>query len=308
MPTEGASNKFAEHLGAIEFGRVWEKTKIILEMVKFPHTVFALPMALVSAFLAVRGLPRWDKLLLIILAMIGARNGAMAFNRLADAKYDALNPRTKKRALPQGHISKFQVGIFIGACSALFIFSAYLLNPLAFWLSFPTLIIIYTYSYTKRFTPYSHLILGVCLGLAPVGAWIGITGNISAISIVLGLAVVFWVAGFDILYACQDIEFDQQVGLYSIPSYLGLSRALWLSALFHLIMFVLLIWLKYLAQLGIIYNTGLVLIGLLLLYEHYLVRPHDLSRINVAFCTVNGVISVALLFFTLGDLVLFRII
>lgn len=278
-----------------------ERVIVIFRMVKFSHTIFALPVALMSTLIASGGWPPADKLFFIILAMIGARNGAMAFNRLVDIEFDRNNPRTMDRALPQGKLSPNQVKLFIVACSALFIGAAYCLGRLAFILSPFMLIVICFYSYTKRFTSYSHLFLGVALGLAPIGAWIGIRDSLSLIPVVLGLAVVFWVAGFDIIYACQDVEYDQNVGLHSIPQKFGLSRALCISAVFHLITILLLLWIKPLAQLGSFYSLGVLGVTSLLIYEHYLVRPHDLSRVDQAFCMVNAMVSIVLLFGTSLD-------
>jgi len=283
---------------------LWKKLVTILQMVKFSHTVFALPIALMSAFLASEGWPPTSKLVLIILAMAGARNAAMAFNRLVDMEYDRINPRTGNRALPQGKLSCNQVKVFIFACSALFIGSAYLLGRLAFILSPVALAIIFFYSYTKRFTAYSHLFLGVALGLAPLGAWVGIKDSLSLVPLVLGLAIVFWVAGFDILYACQDVEFDRQTGLHSIPQRFGIGPALRISAGFHLATVGLLLWVMSSAQLGFFYFLGWLGVTLLLAYEHYLVRPHDLSGLNKAFCSVNALVSIILFLGTTLDCLL----
>ncbi len=287
--------------------RLWKRTALILDMVKFPHTIFALPVALMATFLAARGWPAWDKLGLIILAMTGARNGAMAFNRLADTKYDVQNPRTCTRALPAGKISSLQVTIFITICSTLFILSAYLLGPLPFALSPVALAVIYTYSYTKRFTSYSHLFLGLSLGIAPIGAWIGIRGRIEPLPLFIALATLLWVAGFDIIYSCLDADFDHRVGLYSIPQRFGLRRALQISAVLYALMFAVLVLIMYLGQLHIIYGFGLLVIGGLLIYQHIIVKPNDLSRANLAFCTINGIISMVLFLFTVTDLFWFSV-
>ncbi len=281
---------------------VWQHTKILLEMVKFPHTIFALPLAFMSALLAeAPGLPPMGKLFWILVAMIGARNGAMAFNRLVDVRYDARNPRTSNRALPSGKLSRWQVWLFIIACILLFEVAAYMLNPLALALSPLALFIIFAYSYTKRFTAASHIFLGISLGLAPIGAWIGITGDVDTVPILLGAATIFWVAGFDIIYSCQDADFDRQVGLCSIPQKLGLGWALFLSATFHLITIGLLIGVKFAAGLGGYYTLGLVIVAILLCYEHLVVTPGDLSRVNQAFAMVNGWVSVVLLVATMLD-------
>ena len=284
-----------------EQSRSWGKLAVILRMVKFSHTVFALPVALMSAFLASDGWPSMEKLLLIVLAMVGARNAAMAFNRLVDLEYDRANPRTRQRALPRGELSLRQVRLFIVACSALFIGAAYLLGRLAFILSPFTLLVLFFYSYTKRFTSCSHLFLGVALGLAPLGAWVGVRDSLSLIPLVLGLAVLFWVAGFDIIYACQDLDFDRRTGLHSIPRRFGLRGALWLSALFHLATAGLLLWVMFLARLGGYYFLGWLGVSVLLIYEHYLVSPADLSRLGKAFFLVNSLVSVVLCLGTLLD-------
>ncbi len=284
---------------------IWEKTKIIGDMVKLPHTVFALPMAYVAAILSVGVWPGFDKMILITLAMIGIRNGAMAFNRLADAQYDAKNPRTAGRAIPAGLVTPAQVMVFVVFCAVLFLVSAYFLNPLAFAISPLALAAVYSYSYAKRFTPYSHVFLGFCLGGAPIGAWVGVTGKLEALPIVLSLAITLWVAGFDILYSCQDMEFDRKAGLHSIPQRFGLAKALRISSVLHLFTFICLLIVMYMADLGLIFGIGLLVIGGLLIYEHILVKPDDLSRIKLAFCTVNGIISISLLVFTIADVFLF---
>ncbi|MBI5789370.1 MAG: UbiA family prenyltransferase [Candidatus Schekmanbacteria bacterium] len=278
------------------------KIVTILTMVKFSHTIFALPMALMSALLAVSGgWPSAEKLILIVLAMIGARNGAMAFNRLADEKFDAANPRTKDRALPQGKLTRQQIWWFVIFCSLLFFAAAYFLGRLAFYLSPLALAIIFFYSYTKRFTHYAHIVLGISLGLAPMGAWIGIRDSLDLIPLLLGITVIFWVAGFDIIYACQDTEFDTRAGLHSVPQYFGVRRALIISAVFHLITLGLLYWIKTLAGLGIFYSLAWMSVAGLLTYEHCLVKPNDLKHVNQAFAIVNGMVSVVLFFGTLLD-------
>jgi 4-hydroxybenzoate polyprenyltransferase len=281
---------------------MWRKIKLILDMVKFHHTIFAMPMALMAAFLAARGWPAWDKLGLIVLAMVGARNGAMAFNRIADAKYDAQNPRTYQRAIPAGKISIPQVVLFVIACSVLFFIAAYLLNPLAFALSPVALGLVFAYSYAKRYTPFSHIILGLCLGLAPIGAWIGIRGTLETLPLLITLATIFWVGGFDIIYACADVDFDRSAGLHSIPKCFGLRRGLLFSAVSHVFMFAVLLWIKDLARLGPLYGAGLLIVGGILIWQHMIVKPHDLSRANQAFFTMNGFISIILFLFTVGDI------
>jgi 4-hydroxybenzoate polyprenyltransferase len=271
------------------------KIRTTLEMIKFEHSIFALPFALTGALLAVRGLPTWRQLLWLVVAMVGARSAAMTFNRIADLKYDALNPRTRTRALPSGQLSlRFAVG-FTVLSSALLILAARQLNPLAFKLSPLALLFLLGYSFTKRFTALSHVVLGFCLGMSPMAAWIALRGKLSLSVVLLGVAVTLWVAGFDIIYACQDVEFDQALGLHSIPKRYGVATALYTSAALHALMLALLLMVARRENLGWPALTGLVAIGLLLAYEHALVKPSDLSRVNAAFFTVNGYISLLLL-------------
>ncbi len=275
------------------------KLKTLLEMIKIEHTVFALPFAFLGAVFAAQGIPRPVQIGLILLAMVGARSAAMAFNRLVDLPYDALNPRTATRALPKRLLSKGSVVAFVVASSCLFAFAAAMLNPLAFKLSPVALGIVLLYSYTKRFTWLTHIFLGLALGCAPIGAWIAIRGNFSTVPLMLGIAVLLWVAGFDIIYSCQDLDFDRRQPLYSIPKRFGISGALWISAGAHALMVVLLAFLFRREGLGPISFAGLGAVALLLAYEHSLVKPSDLTRANAAFFTVNGWISV-LLFLTTG--------
>lgn len=280
---------------------MFSKTKALLEDIKLHHTIFALPFAFMSAFIASEGLPSINKIIWILLAMIGARNAAMAYNRIVDEKYDALNPRTKNRALPSKKISRQGYIFFILGAIVLFIFSAYQLNHLAFLLSPVALTIIFFYSWTKRFTAYSHFFLGLALSIAPVGAWVAIREEITIIPMILGAAVIFWLAGFDIIYACQDVNFDKQTGLFSIPEKFGVEKALKLSSLFHLIMVSLLMLLLFTKQLGWVYLSGIIIVSALLLYEHSIVSPNDLSKVNVAFFNINGQISVLLMVLTIID-------
>jgi 4-hydroxybenzoate polyprenyltransferase len=266
-----------------------------LQMIRFEHSVFALPFALTGAMLAVRGWPSWRQVFWLIAAMVGARSAAMTFNRIADLKFDALNPRTRSRALPSGQLTTRFAGGFLLASSGLLVLAAYELNPLAFKLSPLALTLLLGYSYTKRFTSFSHLILGACLGLSPVAAWIALRGDVQRGVLVLGVAVMFWVAGFDLIYGCQDVEFDRQHRLHSIPARYGIKTALWLSAAMHGVMLGLLIMVARMENVGWLAGLGLVLVAALLAYEHSLVRPSDLSRVNAAFFNVNGYIS--LLFF-----------
>jgi 4-hydroxybenzoate polyprenyltransferase len=279
-----------------------KRLRIVLEMVKIEHTIFALPFALLGAFLAVRGLPRAAQIGWIILAMVGARSSAMAFNRLVDLPFDAKNPRTRNRALPQKQLTRGFVILFIISSSALLIFAASRLNRLSFLLSPLALLIIFFYSYTKRFTWWTHIFLGLSLACAPIGAWIAIRGDLTSTPLILGVAVLLWVAGFDIIYSCQDVEFDSRESIYSIPKRFGIAASLWISAGLHLAMVCILAFLFWKEGLGAISLTGLLIVALLLAYEHNLVRPGNLSRANTAFFTINGWISVLLFLTTMIDL------
>ena len=274
---------------------LFSSTKITLAMIKFEHTVFALPFALLSALLASEGWPGGRKILWIVVAMVGARSAAMAFNRLADIRIDTLNPRTRTRALPAGHLSRFFVAVFTLASGSVFVLAAYQLNPLCFLLSFPVLLILLLYSYTKRFTRLSHLYLGLCLGLAPLGSWIAVRGEIGWPPLLLGLTVLLWTAGFDIIYACQDVDFDRRQALFSIPEGYGIDRALKVSRGLHIGMLLALLGLVRIQGLGWISLLGILLVAGLLWHEHRLVRPSDLSRVNAAFFTVNGYVSILLM-------------
>ena len=283
---------------------VLRNLRVTLEMIKWEHSVFALPFALCGAMLAASGLPTAHQLLWIIVAMLAARSAAMAFNRLADATIDAANPRTRTRALPAGHLSSAFVATFVIVGCVIFILAAAQLNRLTLWLSPVALAILLLYSYTKRFTRWSHLVLGFALGIAPSAAWIAVRGALDPRILLLTAAVTFWVAGFDILYACQDFQFDRDTGLHSIPGFAGIPRALWIARIFHLIMLLLLIALIPAFGLGKLAIAGIAVVALLLLYEHSLVRPDDLSKLNAAFFTMNGVISVVFASFVAADLLL----
>ena len=273
----------------------FKRLRITLEMIKFEHTVFALPFALLSAILAAGGWPEAPKLFWIVVAMVGARSAAMAFNRLADQQIDAENPRTKMRALPAGELTASFAVLFTVASAALFLGAAWKLNPLCFKLSVPVLAILFFYSYTKRFTSYSHLVLGFCLGMAPLGSWIAVRGDVRLTPVLLCVIVMLWTAGFDIIYACQDVEFDRRKDLFSLPKWLGVRTALNVSSTMHVLMLILLVALLTLERLGWVSFAGTLLVAVLLWYEHSLVRPEDLSKVNAAFFTVNGCISVLLL-------------
>jgi 4-hydroxybenzoate polyprenyltransferase len=280
--------------------------RVTLEMIKWEHSIFMLPFALCGAMLAANGLPSAHVLAWIIVAMVTARSAAMAFNRLADASIDAANPRTQTRALPSGTLTPGFVITFVLVSCALFVFAASQLNRLSFILSPLALAIILLYSYTKRFTRWSHLVLGFAMGIAPSAAWIAVRGSLDPRILLLTAAVTFWGAGFDVLYACQDYEFDREAGLHSIPRYFGISKSLWISRLFHFIMLLLLVSVVVVFGLGKLAIAGVVAVGLLLAYEHSLVSPQDLSKLNAAFFTMNGVISVVFFFCVAGDLLLRR--
>lgn len=277
---------------------------VMLEMIKFEHTVFALPFALSSALVAAGGLPEWKTIGWILLAMVGARSSAMAFNRIADARIDAANPRTSSRAIPKGEVSISSAWGFTIVSAMLLIFAAYNLNALAFALSPVALFAILGYSYTKRFTSFSHLWLGLCLGIAPVGAWIAVTGQMGFPSMVLSAAVILWTAGFDIIYSLQDVDFDRKMGLFSLPARLGPGSALLISRLFHGGMVAFLIWFGLLTGRGLVYYIGAGLVGLFLIYEQSLVSTRDISRVNAAFFTMNGCVSIGMLAFVAADLYL----
>jgi 4-hydroxybenzoate polyprenyltransferase len=273
-------------------------------MIKWEHSVFALPFALCGAMLAAGGVPSMRQLMWIVVAMVAARSAAMSFNRLADASIDAANPRTRTRALPTGALTEAFVRNFVILSSGAFILSAWELNRLAFLLSPVALAILLLYSYTKRWTRWSHLALGFALGVAPAAAWIAVRGSLDPRILLLTAAVTFWVAGFDVLYACQDLEFDRRAGLHSIPSYLGISNALWIARMFHLLMLALLAALVVAFGLGKFALIGLIAVFLLLTYEHSLVSKDDLSKLNAAFFTMNGIIAVVFWVFLAADLLL----
>jgi 4-hydroxybenzoate polyprenyltransferase len=280
--------------------------RVTLEMIKWEHSVFALPFALCGAMLAAGGLPSAHQLAWIVVAMVAARSAAMAFNRLADASIDAANPRTSTRALPAGHLTPAFVTTFVVVSSAIFVIAAGQLNRLSLWLSPVALAVLLLYSYTKRVTRWSHLVLGFALGIAPSAAWIAVRGSLDPRILLLTASVTFWVAGFDVLYACQDFDFDRQAGLHSIPRHLGIQGALWIARAFHVIMLLLLIGLVLAFGLGKLAIAGVAVVSMLLAYEHSLVSASDLNKLNAAFFTMNGVISVVFFIFVAGDLLLRR--
>lgn len=280
--------------------------RVTLEMIKWEHSIFALPFALCGAMLAARGFPPVHQLAWIIVAMVAARSAAMAFNRWADAAIDAANPRTSTRALPAGNLSHTFVASFVVVSSVIFIVAASQLNRLTLLLSPVALAVLLLYSYTKRVTRWSHLVLGFALGIAPSAAWIAVRGSLNPRILLLTAAVTFWVGGFDVLYACQDYEFDCQAGLHSVPRYFGIPASLCIARVFHGIMVTLLIALIISFGMGVWAIIGVLAVILLLVYEHSLVRSDDLSKLNAAFFTMNGVISVLFFVFVAADLLLRR--
>ncbi|MGB8655885.1 MAG: UbiA-like polyprenyltransferase [Candidatus Acidiferrales bacterium] len=276
------------------------RLRIVLEMIKFEHSVFALPFALVGALLTARdagGYPTWRQIAWIVVAMVGARSAAMTMNRIADIEFDRRNPRTATRALPQGQLSIGFAWIFTLAASALLVVAAWQLNPLALELSPVALAVLFFYSYTKRFTSWAHFVLGFCLGMSPAAAWIAIRGSLDWRMLILCAAVTLWVGGFDVLYACQDVAFDRTAGLYSIPRKFGVVAALGIARLMHVAMAGLLVWLAVSFHLGWPAWIGIAVVAGLLGYEHSLVKSNDLSKMNAAFFTVNGYISLLFLLF-----------
>jgi 4-hydroxybenzoate polyprenyltransferase len=276
--------------------------RVTLEMIKWEHSIFVLPFALCGAMLAANGIPNGHALVWIIVAMVSARSAAMAFNRFADASIDAANPRTQTRALPAGTLTHGFVAAFVIVSCAVFVLAASQLNRLSLLLSPAALGVVLLYSYTKRFTRWSHLVLGFAMGIAPSAAWIAVRGSLDPRILLLTAAVTFWGAGFDVLYACQDYDFDRRSGLHSIPRHFGIGKSLWIARGFHLAMLLLLVSVIAVFGLGELAAAGVAVVALLLLYEHSLVSKDDLSRLNAAFFTMNGVISVMFFLFVAGDL------
>lgn len=281
---------------------MFTRLRVYLEMIRFSHTVFALPFAFMGAILAAKGVPSAETLWWILVAMVGARSGAMGMNRIADRHLDAVNPRTRTRALPSGQVSLGGAVAFVVTAFVVFFLAAWMLNPLCFALAPVAVVIVCGYSFTKRFTVGSHFVLGLSLALAPVGAWIAVRGEVGAPALVLGLAVLLWVAGFDIVYAFQDVDFDRNTGLFSIPAWLGTAKALVIAGILHALTMGFLALLIPLLQLGFIYGIGLLCGGILLAYEHYLVHRHGLAKIDLAFFNVNGGVSIGIFLATAGDL------
>lgn len=285
---------------------VARNTRVTLEMIKWEHSVFALPFALTGAVLAAGGIPPWRIMLLIVICMVSARTAAMAFNRLVDAEIDRINPRTATRAIPAGLLSRGFVAVFTLVSSAIFLVAAALLNRLTLLLAPVALAIVLAYSYMKRVTRWSHLVLGLALGIAPSAAWIAVRGSLDSRIVVLTAAVLLWVAGFDVLYACQDFEHDRANGLNSIPQAFGVRGAFQLARGMHILVFLLLLWLVHLFHLHAVALAGLLVVGALLVYEHSIISPTDIRRMNAAFFTLNGIISAVYFFATAADILLFR--
>jgi 4-hydroxybenzoate polyprenyltransferase len=287
--------------------QVLKKFKVFLEMIKFEHTLFALPFAYMGAILGSmvlnHALPSWAQIGWITLAMVGARSAAMGLNRVIDKVIDAKNPRTAGRAIPAGLLSSKEVLLFIVISLVLLYIATSQLNKLCMELLPVAVFFLVIYSYTKRFTWACHLILGLTIALAPLGGWVAVTGKIDMVSLVFYFTVAFWTAGFDIIYACQDIEFDRKEGLYSIPSRFGIPKALFLAKLFHFLTAVGFMSLYFLTELSWVYFAGIIVAYLILIYEHRLVSPKDLTKLNTAFFTMNGVLSVLMFTFTFIDLV-----
>ncbi len=285
---------------------LWKSTAVTLEMIKWEHSIFALPFALTGAVLAAGGWPQARVVGWIIVCMVAARSAAMAFNRLVDAKIDAANPRTAMRAIPAGVLSSRFVGGFVVASIVIFTFGAAMLNRLTLLLAPVALAVVLVYSYMKRVTRWSHLVLGLALGIAPSAAWIAVRGTLDPRIVVLTCAVLLWVGGFDVLYACQDFEHDRKTGLNSVPQAFGVRTAFWIARMMHLGMLLLLCWLVMLFGLGKLATIGVAIVAFLLVYEHSIVSPTDLRRMNAAFFTMNGVISVIFFLFVAADVFLRR--
>ena len=285
---------------------LWKSTAVTLEMIKWEHSIFALPFALTGAVLAADGWPSLRVLGWIVVCMVAARSAAMAFNRLVDARLDAANPRTAMRAIPAGTLSGNFVGGFVVVSVVIFAVGAAMLNKLTLELAPVALGVVLAYSYMKRITRWSHVVLGLALGIAPSAAWIAVRGSLDIRIVVLTLAVLLWVGGFDVLYACQDFEHDRKAGLNSVPQAFGIGAAFWIARAMHIGMLLMLCWLIVLFGLGKVAMLGVALVALLLLYEHLIISPKDMRRMNAAFFTLNGVISVVFFGFVAADVLLRR--
>ncbi len=270
------------------------KIKTMLEMIKFKHTVFALPFALIGSFLSGRGIPSFTIFLWVVVAMVGARTCAMGFNRIVDRKFDGANPRTSNRAIPSGEVSLVESWAMVIVSGILFFFACFMLNPLALFIAPFALSLTLIYSLTKRFTSLCHVVLGVALAFSPLGGWVAVSGSLDGYPWILSLGVLFWVSGFDMVYACLDADFDRDAGLYSMPSRFGRERSFQLAVFFHVLAFALFIGTGYMMSLNIFYYIGILLTGGALFYQHIVVNPKDLSRIQLSFFSLNGFISLAL--------------
>ncbi|MDQ2899743.1 MAG: putative 4-hydroxybenzoate polyprenyltransferase [Acidobacteriota bacterium] len=289
----------------------WKRLRLTLDMIKFEHSVFALPFALTGALLALRQsgfqvAAWWHQVAWIVAAMVGARSAAMAFNRLVDSEIDRRNPRTSGRHLPAGLLSRGFGWGFVAASSFIFLYAARQLNPLCFWLAPPALAVVFFYSFTKRFTSLSHLVLGFALGIAPAAAWIAVRGSLDPRILLLTAAVMFWTAGFDVIYSCQDYEFDVSESLFSVPRVVGIGRALAIAKALHVAMIACLLALVFSLGLGALSLAGIAAVAALLIYEHSIVKAHDLSRVNAAFFTMNGWVSVLFFVFWAADIFISR--
>ncbi|MEF3255383.1 MAG: putative 4-hydroxybenzoate polyprenyltransferase [Deferribacterales bacterium] len=281
-----------------------QRLKNFLRMIKFEHSLFALPFAFTGAFIAAKGLPDIWTIFWVTVAMVGARSGAMGLNRLIDAEIDRENPRTANREIPAGKVSRKEAMVYIIVSFILYEYAAYSLNRLTFILSPIPLLIFILYSYTKRFTSLCHIVLGIALGLAPIGAYVAVVGRVDIPIVILGFGVMFWVAGFDIIYAIQDIEFDKRKGLYSIPRFLGVRGSLYTARVFHIIAFLLFLSVGYLQPMGLFYTIGILGSGVFMIYEHYIIRNVDLKKLDIAFFNINAYISIVIFIFTLLDIYL----
>nr|WP_321467969.1 UbiA-like polyprenyltransferase [uncultured Desulfobulbus sp.] len=273
---------------------MWKKIAVLLEMIKFQHTVFAMPFALMGAFLAKRGVPGFSVFFWVVIAMIGARTSAMTFNRIADRRFDAANPRTTGRALPAGEVTLTQSWLMMIAASVLFFFACFMLNPLALKIAPFALGLTLFYSLTKRFTWFCHVVLGVALAFSPLGGWVAAAASLEGYPWILSLAVLFWVAGFDCIYACLDADFDRKAGLYSMPAILGRKNSFRIAVFFHALAFVLFTFTGVLMQLNVWYYLGIGITAAALFYQHLIVSPQDLSRIRQSFFSMNGIIALTL--------------
>ncbi len=280
---------------------VIQKITLYLRMIKFSHSVFALPFAFTSALIAASGIPSARQIFWIVVAMVGARSGAMGLNRIIDRKIDAANPRTAGRELPRGAIGAGETAVFVAVSFGFMAYAAYMLNPLCLMLSPVAIAVLFLYSYTKRFTWSSHFVLGLAISAAPLGSWVAVKGAFDPAILPLALAVIFWLAGFDVLYALQDIEFDRSYGLYSIPKRFGVQKSLQLARSFHAVSFLLLVLNGLIFGLGGLYMAGMFVAACLFIYEHSLVSENDLSKLDMAFFSMNGYISVGVFLFTLAD-------